>query len=296
MNTARREVPADGAPPTFALLARGAAAAVRGVGRGGTVAGALPDVALVRSGIRPDVDRLAQYQELVGETVGDALPSGFCHVLAFPLAAAMLARADFPLPALGMVHVANRAELRRRVTLGEALDARVHAGNLAPHRRGATVDVVAELMVGDDVVWRGVSTYLAKGARVAGAPAPDAVERPMFEPPAPTGLWRFDRESGRRYAAVSGDHNPIHTSALAARAFGFPRPIAHGMLTAARALADVGTARGDAYAWAVEFASPVLLPAAVSVRIAPDGEGGFDVVGWSRSGRVHLTGTVAPLP
>lgn len=33
----------------------------------------------------------------------------------------------------------------------------------------------------------------------------------------------------RAYAAASGDHNPIHTDAEAARQAGFPGPIAHGM-------------------------------------------------------------------
>ncbi len=36
------------------------------------------------------------------------------------------------------------------------------------------------------------------------------------------------------FAEVGGDHNPIHTRVLAARLAGLPRPIAHGMWTAAR--------------------------------------------------------------
>jgi hypothetical protein len=34
---------------------------------------------------------------------------------------------------------------------------------------------------------------------------------------------------GRRYGRVSGDHNPVHTTALAARLFGLPRPFAQGL-------------------------------------------------------------------
>ena len=61
-----------------------------------------------------------------------------------------------------------------------------------------------------------------------------------FVPPTPTGRWTLAGDVGRRYAAVSGDRNPIHLSALSAKALGFPRAIAHGMYTASRALADVG--------------------------------------------------------
>lgn len=279
-----------------ALLARGVARAATG---GAKLAGELPDVVLVRRGVRAEPGALATYQQLVGEEVRDVLPAGYLHTLAFPLATAMLARPDFPLPALGMVHLANRVELRRAVGVDEVLDARVHAEALVPHRRGAAVDVVAELATDGEVVWRGVSTYLARGVRVRGAERPDDPERPEWHAPEPTGLWRLGSDVGRRYAAVSGDHNPIHTSRLAARAFGFARPIAHGMFTAAKALADVGPAgRGDAYAWDVEFATPVLLPATVSVRVTPDDgpgatAGGFTFAAWSR--KPHLTGSVRPL-
>lgn len=274
-----------------ALLTRGIARAASGRAK---VAGALPDVVLVRRGVQADPTALAAYQQLVGEEVRDVLPAGYLHTLAFPLATAMLARPDFPLPALGMVHLANRVEQRRAVGVGEALDARVHAEGLVPHRRGTAVDVVAELAADGEVVWRGVSTYLAKGVRVAGAERPAGGERPEWHAPGPTGLWQLGSDVGRRYAEVSGDHNPIHTSRLAARAFGFARPIAHGMFTAAKALADVGAAgRGDAYTWDVEFATPVLLPATVTVRVTADDEGGFTFAAWSR--KPHLTGSVRPL-
>ena len=119
--------------------------------------------------------------------------------------------------------------------------------------------------------------------------------RTPFVPPTPTGRWTLAGDAGRRYAAVSGDRNPIHLSALSAKAFGFPRAIAHGMYTAARALADVGAGRGDAYDWTVEFVKPVLLPGTVTVRIARSSEG-FAFAGWdARTGKPHLTGSVTPL-
>lgn len=254
---------------------------------------ALPPLIVVREGIRADPERLAAYAQLVGEPVRDELPAGFVHVLTFPVVAALLTHPGVPLPLLGLVHLANRVEHHRAIGADEPLGVTVHLEALRAHRRGAVVDVVAEVSADDAVVWRGVSTYLAKGAVAGGATTPVA-DHPTFVPPTPTGLWRLPRDVGRRYAAVSGDHNPIHTSVAAARAFGFPRPIAHGMFTAARALADVGVARGGAYAWDVEFASPVLLPSTVSVRVAPD-DAGHTFVGWSRSGRLHLTGSVRPL-
>ncbi len=261
-------------------------------------------------GVRPDAEHLTAYQHLVGESADDTLPPGFAHVLAFPLAMSLLADDTVPLPLLGMVHLANRITQHRELTLGEDLDVTVGTAGLRAHRSGVSIDVVAEVgPTGGDVVWRGVSTYLAKGYRLEvsgdGHDADAAGSRPAFTPPVPTGQWRLDPDVARRYAVVSGDRNPIHLSSVAAKAFGFPRRIAHGMYTAARALADVGPRlRGEAFTWSVEFARPVLLPSKVAVRIeggtdreggGASGSGGASMALWDpRSGKPHLLGSVVP--
>ncbi|MFC7879804.1 MaoC/PaaZ C-terminal domain-containing protein [Isoptericola sp. NPDC057391] len=272
----------------------------------------LPDVAYRVTGVPTAAlaHHLHDYQRLLHEPVTDVLPAGYLHVLAFPLATAVMVRGDFPLPLLGMVHLANDVELRGPVVVGDVLEVRAWAENLRPHKRGVQVDLVAEVRrqadPGSAPVWRGVSTYLAKGFHLPWtAPDADAVDEHDGEdraptgtwtPPLPTGRWALGPGTGRAYGAVSGDRNPIHLSALSAKAFGFPRAIAHGMYTAARALADVGHARGDAYRWTVEFASPVLLPGTVDVAVTPADDGGFAYVGWNGGRRrQHFRGTVTPL-
>ncbi|MBO9554856.1 MaoC/PaaZ C-terminal domain-containing protein [Cellulomonas sp.] len=284
-------------PGLAGVYARGAGASGRlAVARRlGRAPSALPPVVYAVDGVRADASRLTEYQHLLGEPASDRLPAGFVHVLAFPVATALMARTDFPLPLAGLVHLSNRVEQRAPVLLHDALDVRAWAEGLRAHRSGTQVDLVTEVRVGPSLVWRGVSTYLARGVRlgVDGA-APDE-DRDEFVPPTPTGRWRLAADTGRRYAAVSGDRNPIHLTALSAKALGFPRAIAHGMYTAARALADVGAARGDAFVWSVDFAKPVLLPGTVTVRVAHDDADGFTFAGWdARSGKPYLTGTVVP--
>jgi acyl dehydratase len=300
--TARPDVVLPQVPGLGGLYARGVSASARlaALSRLGRASDELPHVAYVVRGVQADPDRLTAYQQLLGEPASDLLPAGYVHVLAFPVATALMVRPDFPLPLAGMVHLANRVQQHRAPALGEPLDVRAHAEDLRPHRSGAQVDLVTEARVDGEVVWRGVSTYLAKGVRLpmsrtrtdaAAAPPPRT-----FVPPVPTGRWSLAGDVGRRYAAVSGDRNPIHLSRLGARALGFPRPIAHGMYTASRALATVGRARGDAFAWTVEFAKPLLLPGRAAVRVAPDlAGGGFAYSAWNeRSGALHLHGTVVP--
>lgn len=283
-----------GVPGLGGLYARGLAGAARAALPGRGAPHALPEVTYAADGVRVDADHLTRYQRLVHETASDTLPAGYVHVLAFPVATALMVRDDFPLPLLGLVHVANHVTQTRPLHLGDVLDVQARAQGLRPHRAGTVVDLVTEVAADGEVAWRGVSSYLAKGVRLVDGPA-DEAERPAFVPPVRTGRWELAADTGRRYAAVSGDVNPIHLSPVTARLLGFRRAIAHGMLTASRALADVGAARGDAFTWDVEFASPVLLPASVDVRIAREGDG-HRFVAWSpRSGRLHLRGEVLPL-
>ena len=273
---------------------------------------------------RSEAAHLAAYQRLLGEPSSDVLPAGFLHVLAFPLATAVMVRSDFPLPLLGMVHLKNVAQVLRPVRIGDRIEVRAWAQDARAHRRGAQVDLVAEVLVDGELAYRGVSTYLAKGFSVPDDTAPAAAPGPRtdWSAPLPTARWTLGAGTGRAYGAVSGDQNPIHTSSLGAKAFGFPRAIAHGMYTAARALAEVGPVRrGETYEWTVEFFKPVLLPGTVDVAIryagevgtdgpaggddegtpAPSVEGpawadGFVYDGWrSGKGTRHFHGTVTPL-
>jgi len=267
----------------------------------------LPEVTyrVARVDTAGEAAHLAAYQDLLGEPASDVLPAGFLHVLAFPVATAVMVRSDFPLPLLGMVHLRNVVHVLRPVRLGETVEVRAWAQDARAHRRGVQVDLVAEVLVDGDLAYQGVSTYLAKGFTAPDGAAPaDESPREEWTAPLPTARWKLGGGTGRAYGAVSGDQNPIHTSNLGAKAFGFPRTIAHGMYSAARALAEVGPARrGEAYEWTVEFFRPVLLPGTVDVAIryatdvAEGGSGsGFVYDGW-RSGKDtrHFRGTVRPL-
>lgn len=338
-------------PGLGGLYARGVAAsarlaAARRLPRRGHDVPALPDVVHRVAGVPTgdeavpgavgSAEHLARYAEVVGEAPSDVLPAGYLHVLGFPLATALMVRGDFPLPLLGMVHLANSVSVVRPVRLGDSLEVRAWARDLRPHRRGAQVDLVTEISVertdaeraagsglpATTLAYRGVSTYLAKGVRLPEEPghedAPAASGTDTFVPPLPTARWSLGPGTGRAYAAVSGDRNPIHTSALGAKAFGFPRAIAHGMYTAARALAAAGPARGETYDWTVTFARPVLLPSTVDVAVRPTAsvspevrdavaqvapaepqgagnrDAGLTFLAWDRTGRLHLSGTVVP--
>jgi acyl dehydratase len=284
----------DRAPSPSALYRRALVGAlpVTRAGRGRARRGeTLPDTTLLLRDVAVDRARLAAYDRVCGFRLTDALPPTYPHILAFPLAMRLMTAPDFPFALPGVVHLGNRVEVRRPVDAAERLELRVHAADLRPHERGRQLDVVAVGAVNGEDVWRGVSTYLWKES------SPDRRdgrgERDRPPPPAASARWRVQPRVGTDYAAVSGDHNPIHTSRLGARLFGFPRPIAHGMWSKARCLAALEGRLPDAYAVTVAFKTPIMLPG--TVAFAAERAGG---AGWTfglrsaRSGKPHLTGEI----
>ncbi len=144
---------------------------------------------------------------------------------------------------------------------------------------------------------RGGSGEPAGDEKAAAKPSSNGSESPA----AASAEWKLGGDLGRRYAAVSGDRNPIHLHALTAKAFGFPRAIAHGMWTKARALAALEGTLPDAYTVDVSFRRPILLPGTVEFASeqtgdaqAGTGEIRFTVRDAKR-GTPHLDGRVQPL-
>ncbi|WP_282081628.1 MaoC/PaaZ C-terminal domain-containing protein [Brachybacterium paraconglomeratum] len=132
-----------------------------------------------------------------------------------------------------------------------------------------------------------VPSGAASSAASAGATGVDAAtsvggrSRRDFEPPQPTGRWVLGADTGRRYGAVSGDVNPIHLSAVTAKAFGFPSAIAHGMYTASRAFTEARVDLSKPLRWDVTFDAPVTLPGSVLVAFEDDPSvGTARCVGW----------------
>lgn len=274
----------DGAPDLRRVFAR----ALTGTRRGGST---LPDVVGERRGVVVDPAGVVDYAHTCGFTVGLHPPMTWPHLLGFPLQAAVMSRRDFPLAMVGLIHVTNRITWTRPLEYGESLDVSVHATDLRTHRRGRAVDLVAEVSSRDVVVWRGVSTYLARGGgdeAMASDGPPDVAD---LVPRAITQM-RFAEDAGRRYASVSGDVNPIHLHALSARAFGFHRAIAHGMFSYARVLASLGARLPAAGSSTVWFRKPVTLPSTARLAVSDDAR--LVVLVPARGSGEHLAATVTP--
>lgn len=290
-------------PSLSRLYVAAAAAAARNRMSKDQAPAQLPNVRHEVGSVPVDVGRLTQYQHLLHEPARDAVPSGFIHALAFPVAMNVMTAEDFPLPLLGMIHLSNHVEHYRQVLFTERLDISAWPQNMTGHRAGTQMEMAVEVKASGDLVWRAVSTYLAKGVHLPGLDTVSGTKgaREDFTPPPPTAKWRLGVGVGRSYAAVSGDFNPIHLSGITAKALGMRQSIAHGMYLASRVLASARPDGVEAFNWDIEFAAPVFLPATVALSVKDSDESresfsGTDYVAWNpKSARKHFSGSVTPL-
>lgn len=253
-------------PPEGGAVLRGAIASLRKRG----ITGDLDPVALLRPGVMLDAARIHAYAQVCGFGERGGVPLTYPHLLAFPLHMAALLAPSFPFPAIGLVHLENTIVQHAKLDSGDRLDVMAGFGAWITHEKGQAFTVESRIARAGQIVWESASLYLRlgvdtpKGAPYQGLPAD---ELPLAT------IRRFDLPAnlGRRYARVSGDSNPIHTSAIAARMFGFPRPIAHGMWTKAHALAQLLPDEPIEHAEVrVAFKTPAFLPGGACLMVAPD--------------------------
>ncbi len=263
MNAATtREI--KGEPATLPMMVKAALPVIPGLSKlpGIKKSGsALPQLTLIRHDVPIDREHVAAYSEVCGFGLKDTVPLTYPHMLAFPLHMALLTDGDFPFPAVGLVHLENSITAHRAVSAHERLQVTARPDNLRPHPKGRAFDIVTEVHSGGELVWEEISTMLRRGR-----PSEDAADTERdFEVIPSSGIeWSLGGDLGRRYAAVSGDSNPIHMYALTAKAFGFPRQIAHGMWSKARCLAALEGRLPDAVTVDVAFKKPILLPGTVA--------------------------------
>jgi acyl dehydratase len=264
----------------------------------------IPELELVLPRVRAGAEQVAAYARVCGFSLRNHLPPTYPHVLAFPLHMALMADGSFPFGAVGLVHVENEIRQHRPIGLDEELTIKVRPTKLVPHPRGRTFSLQTKVKAGNRIVWESTSTMLRRGRNPAKPPAnPDANHGSVEIAPnrdadgegeaVANAEWRLGGDLGRRYAAVSGDRNPIHMHAWTAKPLGFPRAIAHGMWTKARCLAALESRLPDAFEVEVRFRKPILLPGRVEFASAAEDNQIEFAVRDAKRHTPHLEGRVA---
>lgn len=226
----------------------------------------LPDATYTVDTLEIDHDNLADYRKICGFANNSYVPPTYFAVLSQALQMNMMVKEAFPFTMLGLVHVENSVTQYRPIQDTSVFKLSVSFANLRDHDKGKQFDFVTQVFEKDELVWEGTSTYLS---RQKSKKAENRSKTPNEPPQKPTidendmnQFWEIPEDIGRRYAFVSGDFNLIHLHPLSARAFGFPKAIAHGMWTKAKCLAELGDLP-TAFRCDVSFKLPIFLPSEV---------------------------------
>lgn len=233
---------------------------------------------------RIDASHVQRYNAAFGFP-HDAIPLTFLYLLAQRAQLATMLDRPTPFRIAGLIHVENRLALHGPVLFDTPLTLTTTV-TLPPPAVNGAIHALLETRAfdGERLAFACDSTYLVKrGARSGRAATPPS------PPPSGTALgrWEIAPDAGRRYAALSGDWNPIHLWRWSARLMGMRAPIIHGAHTLARATALLQAANGGAIktVWC-RFRQPV--PLGTGVALFADKTGGhFTAV---CDGRVALEG------
>ncbi|MBW4936039.1 MaoC family dehydratase [Marinobacter sp. F4206] len=239
-------------------------------------------------------DALVRYEKICGFTRSTRTPLTWPHVMAFPLHLKLLTDKAFPLPLLGLVHLRNTITQYREIGAGETLDLSVRLGKPERTDRGIEFDLITEAYAAGKLIWEESSvTLFRQAAKESGARSKSTP--PELEQYPNTLNVNAPESIGRQYARVSGDSNPIHMHALSARAFGFPKAIAHGMWSKAHALALLEQQEGwksGALRVTCQFKKPLFLPGTAQLNWQ-SGRSGWDYQLLNSKGDApHLSGRI----
>ncbi|CAN5307196.1 MAG: MaoC/PaaZ C-terminal domain-containing protein [Nocardioides sp.] len=236
--------------------------------------------------VRVKRDHVDAYAEVCGFPIKDVLPLTYPHLLAFPLHSELMASPQFPAPAIGTVHLENSITQHRRIGVEESLVVSVGVDGRHPHPKGSTFGFTTRITADGELVWESISTYL----RIGRGDRDAAWGLDLHDVPPSGPVFDLRADLGRRYAAVSGDYNPIHLYAATAKPLGFKRQIAHGMWTKARCVAALESRLPARVTVQVAFKKPCFLPSSVALGTLAT-EAGYDF-SLSKPGAdtVHLLG------
>lgn len=265
----------------------------------------LPNVTYRVKKLKINRKDLQNYRRICGFADTGQVPPTYFAVKSQAIQMKMMVDEDFPFVLLGLVHIENSVTQHRRIADTETVSMHVSFANLRDHDKGQQFDLLTEVHDSDGtVIWEGTTTYLSRQKSATdkkSMKSEAASERPAKREATLNDLhhiFAVPEDIGRRYARVSGDYNLIHLHPLTAKAFGFPKAIAHGMWSKAKCLSLMDLP--EAYTVDVAFKLPIYLPTEVELigdghrAMMDKGEMTFDLY-HAKDDKPHLAGEVTVL-
>jgi len=230
---------------------------------------------------------LEKYVDFIG--FNNNQPLTYLYILAQRAQLASMLHPQFTIAIPGLIHLEN--ELERNNTIDfEAPFELVVKGRVAYKDAGALIPTFEVAFIQrEQQVARCKSVYLARRKRKKPSKKQQLAAYSM-EPDFKED-WVLPADMGRRYAQISGDWNPIHTSGWLAKLMGLKQPIIHGWYMVSRVCKEVELSRQkELNAISVQFKSPAYLPGTSIFEYVEQSDNLSFVVRNHKTGALCITG------
>jgi hypothetical protein len=257
-----------------------------------------PDFSFIWRGYEISRAALATLQRFAGRDdaiTTDRLLLLAPHVTGFRLTMAMLMHPDWPLPIWRALQLRNRLLRSGEVKVAYPSDLIVQAIGWRVHDKGIELDVHAQLLQGEDCPWESVTTFYYRGAfkgpRLHGADDGAPFVSPVIDGSRPpVARWTVDGGSSLRFAALTGDYNPLHLLDAYARKTGFAAASAHPQRIAAQCLGHLAPTTAPPQQLDLWLKGPVYFGRTVALREARSEDGDDFALGLDGDDRPAMVG------
>lgn len=213
-----------------------------------------------------ETQHLYKFQSFVGLQESNHIPVAYLQLLSFRLQLKLLLNKRLPFPVMGLVHLSSEMETLETINYQNSIDFISSVESIEHTDKGICTCILTQAYQNDRLVWQSFNDYLYRTSQPSKQPRfgqnskNDHHEFVKTEP-----NWHVPANLGRRYAALTGDANPIHLCALSAKLFGFKRAIAHGMCMGLLAVYRC-TQSENIKSLSLTFKKPVYLPNKVALK------------------------------
>lgn len=197
-------------------------------------------------------------------------PLVYLYVLAQRAQIKVMLDHEFTLPIPGMIHVENL--LTQSLEYNRDKPFHIRATMKVPYKEEGSLIPISEIhfMQEEKKVAYCKSTYLAKRKSAKKSPKKEKII-PEIASLLHQDSLKLDVSLARKYAAISGDKNPIHTSSLLAKVFGLKDAIMHGWYSVCLAEKQFEKFSSERIKEiAVNFISPISLPSSSTFKFGKD--------------------------
>jgi acyl dehydratase len=232
-------------------------------------------VRIVRNNLKPDAKKILRYKNVCGFANSNniepntTIPATYLQTLFIGLLGKFITTPHFPINPMGLIQVGQSFEQTRAVTTDEILNLSCQLHGITKTKKGIHTQFLLTVISSKEIVWKGISTFFTRSKTKPPKKKRDEnTEEKFLE--IKESIF-VARNTGLKYAMVSGDYNPHHLYGLTARMIGFKQPIAHGMWSLARVMASMEKEFGTRYPIKADasFKLPIFMPAVITLGHEP---------------------------